>query len=72
MLCWYSVGLTSCYFWMELIAIFAGANLGECKALWRLAQNFGERYGINLGRHDYQVLPMKGKLAMNSVGRYRC
>lgn len=50
MLCWYFVGLTSCYFWMELIAIFARANLGECKALWRLAQNFGEWYGINLGR----------------------
>ena len=53
MLCRYSVGLASCYFWMELIAIFARANLGECEAFWRLAQNFGERYGINLGRHTY-------------------
>ena len=72
MLCWYSVGLASCYFWMELIAIFARANLGECKDFWRLAQNFGERYGINLGRHDYQVPPMKGKPTMNSVGRHQC
>ena len=53
MLCRYSVGLASCYFWMELIAIFARADLGEYKAFWRLAQNFGERYGINLGRHAY-------------------
>ena len=57
---------------MELIAIFARENLGECMVFWRLAQNFGDRYGINLGRHDYQVPPMKGKLTMNSVGKHRC